>query len=241
MLPFSWQFFLTEPIILFEDAYWFAVHKPAGMPCQGEKSVTEWAVCFCLDLKNLGLDYEYGLVHRLDNPTSGVLLFAKKKEEYLRLRSLWSQIAVKKEYLCLTLLPEKQIKTPYQLSLWIGHDKKAKHKMRADENPDRLKMKIRSHARQGITQILSQEKLTLKSPQTDLEASFVQWHVQIKTGLRHQIRLSFAWLKCPLIGDVRYKGVSASRLCLHAWRMTLLHPEGKTRTLLAPLLNKRLE
>ena len=217
--------------IIYEDADLLVLNKISGTPTLPHSSQeTDTAVSAALahfpGLAHVGFGgYEPGLLHRLDTGTSGLLAFAKSQEEFERLRSLWKSGEVKKIYRAWVNSKNEDVdlKIPQTLKLKMGHDPKSTKKMLvlATQN-EKIRGQIYS------TETYLREIYTQIKNQIDLE-------VEIRTGVMHQIRCSLSHLGWPILGDTVYKGVPASRLMLHAWKLTIPTKAGKALELTAQL------
>jgi tRNA pseudouridine32 synthase/23S rRNA pseudouridine746 synthase/23S rRNA pseudouridine1911/1915/1917 synthase len=145
------------------------------------------------------------IVHRLDRETSGILVFAKHEEAKKYLQQEWGKF--QKTYYAVVSgkLPEKVgTITSYLAESGV-------HKMYSTK--DRQKGKL---AETGY-------KVLKESNQNSLV------EIDLRTGRKHQIRVHFADLGCPVVGDKKYgtgvKGIK--RLALHAGSMTITHPFSK--------------
>lgn len=100
----------TDLKVLFEDSWLFAVEKPAGIPTYDSKGAKGLANQVAGYYLNQGQKLTPRPIHRLDTPTSGVLLFAKDSNTQTLLNKLWKQKAVKRIYfaLCQGQLSEAQ-------------------------------------------------------------------------------------------------------------------------------------
>lgn len=211
------------PKIIREDKEFLVLDKPAGllshpkselalrMPADVSASLGIWrepSVLAWLAAKfpaNQTLP-RYGLVHRLDAVTSGLLLAAKTRPAYERLLHLFRRRDIEKTYLALAqgTPPHKS----FNINLAITKTYRA----------GRVKMKISPGGREALTEIR-----LLKSYGW---ASLLE--VRPKTGRTHQIRLHLAQIGCPVFGDSIYKPKNQSstppfsRLMLHAWKLNFL-------------------
>lgn len=214
--------------ILYQDEWLFAVDKPAGLPChplRRKESETLVNAVLAAFPKQAALPpaREAGLVHRLDNETSGVVLFARSPEALAGLRSLSQSGGIRKTYLALVagmLTGKGRIKVP------IGHHPGNVKKMVAIEDPaDQERIKAR------------RAETCYESVETFESASLLK--VEIRVGARHQIRVHLAHLGHPLLGDKLY-GKSAQpetpHHFLHASELHFQHPYlGKNLSISAPL------
>jgi 23S rRNA pseudouridine1911/1915/1917 synthase len=213
--------------IIFEDADLLVVNKPAGLvvhPAHGHASGTLVNALLARypDLKTLLEDEPSamarpGLVHRLDQDTSGLIIVARTSTALHHLRQQFKTRLVEKIYLALVFgrpeAPQGIIDVP------LGRDPRHRQKIapRAEGKP------ARTHYR-----VMEQFK----------EYSLL--HVGLETGRTHQIRVHLAWLKCPVVGDTVYgrkkNPLGLQRHFLHAWRLRFQHPRtGEMLELEAPL------
>lgn len=202
--------------LLQESEEWLAVEKPAGLPCHplhpwDRESVVQALLAQKPELRGIGSLRESGLLHRLDNETSGVLLFAKTQESWKHLRELWTQRRWEK---CYWAWVEGSFSSGQTLTTPIQHHPKSKKRMQIV--PDNA----RSH--RGQEAISHIEILEQRAEQTLVQ-------VQIETGVRHQIRVHLASLGHPIVGDELYGAKqNASRMLLHASSLRLHSFDGQT-------------
>jgi 23S rRNA pseudouridine1911/1915/1917 synthase len=202
--------------IVFENEDLVVFNKPTGLPSaflkkSQSQSVVDQALSTIPILKNLGVQYEFGLLHRLDRETSGCLLFAKHVKAYNFLKARWKTPCVRKFYACLTTV-DIDIALPCRLENWMGHSKKSKKKMCISKSESFIRSKIRSQPLWSKTIIHAK---------THLKNELIQWEVEIETGWMHQIRGQFSYLGIPILGDTLYGGALYHRLCLHASKIVI--------------------
>jgi len=209
------------PEILYEDNHLIVAVKPAGVLSQADGNDAP----DMLSLLKAYIKQKYnkpgavflGLVHRLDRPTSGVMVFARTSKAAARLADSIKKGDFKKTYLCVTAgtLPAKQ-------GTWQDYLKK-------DEKL--VKSAVVSQSTPGAK--LAQLSYTVKSTVDNF--SLVE--VALKTGRHHQIRVQFASRGCALVGDHKYgSGVGKQNLALFASSLSFPHPTKKeTLTFSAPL------
>jgi len=216
----------VEVKIVNEDPSFLVVDKPAGIPShplkEGERgTLIQGVLAHYPEIAAVGPSRrEMGLVHRLDNETSGLILIARDDKAYGFLREEFKRRRVEKEYLA--LVAGKMRKTgegKWERIDWpIAHHPKNKRKMvicvGAGFRPAR-------EGRQAVTYY----KVEKVYPAHTL------LRVRIPTGVRHQIRVHLAQLGYPIVGDVLYGGVGApckvplqGRFFLHACRLAFRHP-----------------
>ncbi len=208
--------------ILFEDAHMIVVDKPAGMPVHpgpghSGHTLVNALLAHCPDLPGIGGVQRPGIVHRLDKDTSGLIVVAKDEKAHAGLTRQLSERSMHKTYLALL---EGRLEPPEALiDAPIGRD--PNHRQRQTILHD-------GRGREAQTQYKVRQYL---DGYTYVEASLI-------TGRTHQIRVHFASLDHPIVGDTVYGKASSlvSRQFLHAWRLTLHHPiTGEELSFEAPL------
>lgn len=220
----------TWPLpLLYEDASTLVVNKPAGIPSVGAREVQNrkdiahlMAQCDP-DLLNVGSPRDCGVVHRLDNDTSGCLIVARTPQAYEALRQQFSDCDIRKEYRAIVIghpAPHGQIDTP------IDHVPNNRRRMRC--------VPAGAHGLPAHTEWEVLHRYPI-SPLAPAGLALVQ--LRITTGVRHQIRVHMAQLGHPLVGDVPYQS-RAQRRCdrlgaphhlLHAHRIGFLSPATQQR------------
>lgn len=191
--------------ILKETNDYLAIHKPGGVhshPHSYNDSDTvlnflqEENHFSCLSVNNK--NYDKGLLFRLDYETSGVLIIAKSETFFEMMRSQFDKIMKRKLYLVIVEGTFNQEGEWTHFFLATG--------------PKGSKQKVYSQRVDGSHQgTLKIKKITESEGKSLLL-------VELKTGLRHQIRAQLAFLGFPILGDELYGGAKSARLFLHAWR-----------------------
>lgn len=200
--------------VLFEDNHLLAVSKPAGVPTMG----AEPGVVSVLDLARAYIAEKYakpgavylGIVSRLDRPVTGVLLLARTSKAAARLTAAFAGRRVEKLYLA-TLDGE------------LGpRSGSVAHHLVKDE---RLQRVVVTHPdAPGAQRAELRYEVLLRAPGRTLVA------VRLLTGRKHQIRVQFAELGAPVLGDRKYGADGRCRegIALHAWRLGIEHPVRRT-------------
>lgn len=196
--------------ILFEDNHCIAVAKPSGMTSahfQGEDETLDRLVKqYLRDKYQKPGNVFLGIVHRLDKPVSGVILFARTSKSAARLCEQFREGTVEKVYWA--IVQGGVQKDAGTLEDWL-------RKNRETRRVDVLEPRAEG-ARQSL---LHYQKRGQHGDLTWLE-------VRPQTGRTHQLRVQLAHHGHPIYGDARYGSVATfgSAIALHARALTFLHP-----------------
>jgi len=203
--------------VVYEDRWLLAVNKPAGIPSQGTWATDRHDLLALL--KTQRPDLRLFMHHRLDQGTSGLLLFALASEANAGLTKAFEGRGIRKDYLARISRPMEACEADWP----IGRLRHA--------DPGRF-------ACEGDL-IDPRPALTTFRPATAEETTDLQpghWIVATPhTGRTHQIRVHLARLGAPILGDTLYGGEASTKLWLHAWKLELTHPvTGEPLSLVAP-------
>lgn len=205
--------------VLYDDEALLAVDKPAGMPCvalrAGERdTVANFLLARAPETATAGrVALEAGLVHRLDNPTSGVLLAARTPAAWRAVREQFRCRAVEKRYLAWV---DGEVSAGGVRSEPIAH------------HPHRARAMVACPTAARARALSARPALTRYAP-LERRGRWTLLTITIATGVRHQIRVHLAAAGHPLCGDALYGGPPAPRLLLHALELVLHHPLGGQR------------
>ncbi|MDG1191281.1 MAG: RNA pseudouridine synthase [Flavobacteriaceae bacterium] len=200
--------------IFFEDNHLLVIHKSAGELVQGDRTGDPTLADFVktyLKKKYLKPGAVFlGIVHRLDRPTSGVLVFAKTSKALRRLNQQFQSRIPKKTYWALV---DKQFpETSGTLTHWMTRNTQ-QNKSKAHKN----KVPNSKEACLHFKRIRDFDRYCL------LE-------IELETGRHHQIRSQLASLGFPIQGDLKYGAPRSNKdgtISLHARTLTLQHPVTK--------------
>ncbi len=157
---------------------------------------------------------EAGVVHRLDTPTSGLLLAARTAEAYTALRSQFSSHQITKDYLAWVHGQANERELSGTKHFFLVAEGKRGHRMRV-VSPSERDRASRHRAYEAIS--------TYTRLETRSDYSLIR--IRLHTGVRHQIRAHLAALGHPVVGDTRYgASAGAHRLALHAEALRFVHP-----------------
>lgn len=199
--------------ILYEDRDIIVCRKPAGIPVQTKQMQTKDMVSL---LKNYRFQQEkggrepyIGVIHRLDQPVEGILVFAKTPQAAKELNRQLQAGAFGKYYKAVLCgIPEsgKGILTDYLIKDGRTNLSKICKKTDVGAKEARLSYEILSRA---------EGKALAK--------------IQLDTGRHHQIRVQMSGIGCPILGDVKYDGEERKRgqIALCAYCLEFLHPKTK--------------
>ena len=216
--------------VLFEDEFFLAINKPAGVAVHGGSGVS-FGVIEQLRMARPQARF-LELVHRLDRETSGILLVAKKRSALKNIQDQFRERETGKTYLALV-----EGEWPTRLKVLD----KPLHKYLLPDGERRVKVVAKDHpdAMQSLTLV----------QRVRSAGGFSLLEVTLKTGRTHQIRVHLASEGMPIAGDEKYGNfernkslqragvvVPLRRMFLHAWRLQFKHPlDGRRVELLAVL------
>lgn len=177
-----------EVQVLYEDNHIIAVYKPAGMLVQGDHSgdptVMDEVKYYLKQKYNKPGNVFLGMVHRLDRPVSGIVLFAKTSKGASRLSEQFRSHTIQKIYHAVVIGEPKEPKATLVHYLKKDTDKNFV-RVYATPVPDALRAE------------LDYEVLESQNGHSLVK-------IQLKTGRSHQIRSQLSYIGCPIVGDVKY-------------------------------------
>ncbi len=208
--------------VLYEDNHCLAVAKPAGVPSAHFDGTTETldraAKAYLKAKYQKPGNVFLGIVHRLDKPTSGVLLFARTSKAAARLSEQFREGAIEKVYWAV-------VEQPLTPSAGTFDDW-----LRKDEAVGRVEA-VAADA-PGAKHAL------VHFAQRSTHGGVALVELRPQTGRTHQLRVQLARRKHPIVGDFKYGSEEpfADGIALHARALTFLHPiRGEPVTLTAEL------
>ena len=201
--------------VLYEDNHIIAVNKTCNEIVQGDKTgdtpLSEMVKAYIKDKYNKPVEVFLGVTHRLDRPTSGVVLFARTSKALTRLNEMFkSHDRIKKTYWAIVQGAPKQPEA--RLENWLIRNEAQNKSYIAKPNANNAKIAV-----------LQYKTLVRGENYTLLE-------IDLETGRHHQIRCQLAAIGCPVKGDLKY-GAKRSNpdggICLHARKIEFIHPVSK--------------
>ncbi len=201
--------------VLYEDNQIVVVIKPQNVPtaedASGDLDMLSMVKAYVKEKYNKPGEVFIGLVHRLDRPTGGIMVFARNSKSAKRLSQQFASHDVEKVYYAVT---NGVVKVKSQtLVNYVKKDEK--------ENIVKIVPMSESGAKKA--------ELEYKVLQTTESESLLE--VRILTGRSHQIRLQLSNIGFPLVGDVKYgkaKGMTQN-LGLWAGKLSFIHPTTKEK------------
>ena len=194
--------------ILYEDNHIIVVVKPYNVLSQGDStkdtSIMDDIKSYIKVKYNKPGNVYLGLVHRLDRPVGGVMVFARSSKAASRLCKSFNEHSITKKYLA--IVNGKMEKSKDELVDYI--DKDSNGNAFISEN--------------GKKAILDYEVL-----QYDDKHNCSLVSIDLKTGRHHQIRIQFASRGHYLLGDQRYGKLDNTQICLFAYYLSFTHPVSK--------------
>ena len=214
--------------VLYEDNHIIAVNKTSSEIVQGDKtgdtSLSEIVQQWLKEKYNKPGNVFIGVVHRLDRPVSGLILFAKTSKALSRLNEMFREGQIKKTYWAIVKNPPPQ--TEKELVHYIVRNEKQNKSYAYDTEKPHSKKAILSY------------KTLAKSD------NYYLLEINLKTGRHHQIRCQLAQIGCPIKGDLKY-GFNRSNkdggISLHSRKTKFTHPVSKEELeIIAPLPEDKL-
>jgi 23S rRNA pseudouridine1911/1915/1917 synthase len=197
-------------VILYEDNHIIVVLKPQNVACcpdeSGDDNLFDCIKRYIKVTYNKPGDAFLGLVHRLDRPTGGVMVYAKTSKAANRLSEQIRTGGFEKKYLAVLCgVPSKKKAT--------------------------LENYLRKNTVNNTVYVCTQTEENAKFASLDYEikeenGGLSLAEIKLHTGRTHQIRVQMASINCPLYGDMRYGGEKAvkGKLALWAYSLRFSHP-----------------
>lgn len=200
--------------ILYEDNHLFVINKNSGELVQGDKTgdvplIENIKQFIKVRDKKPGNVY-LGLIHRLDRPTSGVLIFAKTSKALSRMNEMFKTRDVEKLY-------------------WAIVEGKVEQKF------ERLEHYLRKNQKKNLVTVFTQPTKDAKKAILEYKVlgeldNYTLLEVDLYTGRSHQIRSQLSFIGNPIKGDLKYGSKRSNRdgsISLHARKISFIHPVSK--------------
>ncbi len=197
--------------IVYEDNHVIVAVKPPNMLSQADKTkdadiLSQVKEYIRVKYKKPGNVY-VGLVHRLDRPVGGLMVFARTSKAAARLSAQMREHAMGREYLCVT---EGQVKDKFTLINYLMQNERMNRVMVCDADE------------RGAQEAILHGHCLARKNGTSLCS------LRLETGRKHQIRVQMKEMGAPLWGDHRYgHGIPGQQIALWGYRLTFEHPTTK--------------
>jgi len=199
--------------VLYEDNHIIIINKRVGDIVQGDKTgdvpLSEIVKQYIAEKYQKKGNAFLGVVHRLDRPTSGIVIFARTSKALERLNKMLRDKVIQKTYWAIVK------NKPAENSATLIHFLK--------KNPKNNKTTVFIKENEGSKKAILHYKLIKKLD------NYYLLEIDLETGRHHQIRAQLAAIKCPIKGDLKY-GFNRSNkdggISLHAREISFSHPVG---------------
>lgn len=200
--------------VVYEDNHIIIVNKRSGEIVQGDKTgdepLSETVKAYIKEAYHKPGNVFLGVVHRLDRPVSGLVVFARTSKALSRLNEMFRMGDVHKTYWA--IVKDKPAVEEGTLTHWLVRNEKQNKSYAYDREVPRSKKAVLHYRLIGCT-----DRYSL------LE-------IQLMTGRHHQIRCQLARMGCPIKGDLKYGAPRSNpdgSISLLARKVELVHPVSK--------------
>ena len=190
-------------LIIYKNNQLIAFNKPATLTVQSDKTGDKALI----DLAEIYCKSRLSLIHRLDRPASGIVLFAKTKKATQSLNAQFQDRKIAKKYLA--VVKNKPLQSSGELVHYLRKNGKANRTSAFEKEV--------AHSKAAILKY-------------KIIGSIENYHlleIDLITGRHHQIRSQLSAIGCPIKGDVKYgfkRGNKDRSIHLHAWKLAFKHP-----------------
>lgn len=200
--------------VLYEDNHIIVVNKASGEIVQGDKTgdkpLSEIVKEYLKERYNKPGNVFCGVVHRLDRPTTGVVMFAKTSKALSRLNDMFRNDEVEKKYWAIV----KDCPNPMQGELvhWLKKNEKNNKSVAYDK------------------EVRGSKKAILRYKLLGRSDNYYLLEVELESGRHHQIRSQLSKIGCPIKGDLKYGATRSNpdgSISLHARYISFVHPVSK--------------
>ncbi len=207
---------MNKPAVLYEDNHLFVLCKPPAMPVVPDSSydysLLDWGKDYIKRTKNKPGNVFLAVVHRIDRPVSGLVLFAKTSKAASRLSDQMRRLFILKKYLAV-------------VSGYPGSDEGTVETF-LKKDRKRNKVAVVSHDTVGAKKAVTRWRVLGRQGDLSLLC------LEPVTGRSHQLRVHMSeMLRCPILGDIKYGSntpvLSGRGIALHSWLMDIRHPTRK--------------
>ena len=197
--------------VLYEDNHLIVINKEASEIVQGDKTgdkpLSEEVKNFLKEKYNKPGNVFTGVVHRIDRPVSGAVIFAKTSKGLSRMNELVKSRGLKKTYWA--IVQNRPIETENDITSYLWRDQKKNKSFTVKNTKSGAKEAVLSYRLVGESK------------------KYFLLDIDLKTGRHHQIRAQLASIGCPIKGDLKYgapRSNNDASICLHARKIEFEHP-----------------
>ena len=197
--------------VLYEDNHLIIVNKASSEIVQGDKTgdkpMSEMVKDYLREKYNKPGNIFCGVTHRLDRPTSGVVIFAKTSKALTRLNKLFKDDEVEKVYWA--IVQNRPPKKEDILTHFLIKNERINKSTAFDSEKPNTKKAILNYS------LIAQSE------------NYFLLRVNLETGRHHQIRVQLSRLGCPIKGDLKYGAKRSNKdgsISLHARSVSFIHP-----------------
>ncbi|MDA8572625.1 RNA pseudouridine synthase [Flavobacteriaceae bacterium] len=202
--------------VIYEDNHLLIINKRIGDIVQGDKTndppLSEIIKLYLKKKYDKPGAVFLGVIHRLDRPTSGVVIFSKTSKALARMNQLFLEKKIEKTYW--TMVKNNPPKQKDTLTHWLKKNQKT--------NTTKVYPKEVTGSKKAILHYKVVFKLQ----------NYTLLEIKLETGRSHQIRSQLSYIGCPIKGDLKY-GFNRSNpdggIHLHAKAVKFIHPVSKTQ------------
>ena len=205
--------------IIYEDNHLIAVNKNCHEIVQGDKTgdapLSELLKVYLKEKYAKQGDVFIGVVHRLDRPVTGVVVFSKTSKALSRMNEMFRDGKIKKTYWA--VVKNRPPEHKQTLFHWLVRNEK--------QNKSYVYDKEKPNAKKAILyyQLIAQSD------------NYQLLEINLETGRHHQIRCQLAHIGCPIKGDLKYGAAHSNPdggICLHARSVEFTHPVSKEQVVI---------
>lgn len=208
------SFSSLEKNILYQDNHLIIINKLPSTIVQSDKSgddpISEELKRYLKKKFNKPGNVYLGIVHRIDRPVSGIVIFTKTEKALVRLNEMLKERAIKKSYWAIV-----KNKPPKESDHLIHHLYR-----------NRNKNKVYAHTSEKT----GTQKAELTYKIIDKSDHYYLLEIELITGRHHQIRAQLSAIGCPIKGDIKYGSQRTNKtscIHLHARKIQFMHPVKK--------------
>ena len=202
----------TKLHVLYEDNHLIAINKKSGDICQADKTgdipLSEIVKEFLKNKYNKPGNVYLGTIHRIDRPTTGVIIYAKTSKALSRMNEKFRNNEISKTYWA--IVKNKLPKQSDILENYLSKNNK-KNKSFVTKEKDGKYSKLNYKIIKSLD-------------------NYYQYEIKPETGRHHQIRVQLSNIGSPIKGDLKYgakRSIKDGSICLHAREIIFKHPVTK--------------